>query len=269
MKRCVVSADDYALSAGVDEAILALIDQGVLTATSCLTGSPRWAEAARSLRRLRSGVADLGVHVDLTEFERVAPSHAGLVAACITRSVNGPVLRAILKGQFERFEEALGRAPDYVDGHRHVHQLPIVRDALVELLAQRYPARPPWVRVSLPGAGAPWKAKLIGALGGAGLAAQCGRAQVPHSRRLHGIYDFSADLASHRARLGRWLARMEDGDALMCHPATRAEPADPIGAARRNEFDVLSSAWWTEALATHGIQARRGSQCVAGRLAAL
>lgn len=262
MKRCIVSADDFALNGAVDDAILALIDAGALTATSCLTRSPRWPAAARRLRSVAHGRADVGVHLDLTEFDRAAPNHAALVLACATRGIDARRLHALLKTQFERFEEAYGGAPDYVDGHRHVHQLPVVRDVLVGLLAERYGQQLPWVRVSRAGAGTGWKAGLIGALGSAGLVARCLAAGVPHSRRLHGIYDFNGDGSSYQARLASWLGAAGDGDALMCHPALRAEPGDPIGAAREIEFAALSSAGWTDCLVAHGVEASRGSRCL-------
>lgn len=265
MKRCIVSADDFALSAPVDEGILALIEAGVVTATSCLARSPRWPTAGPRLARVADGRADVGVHVDLTEFDRLAPSHAALVLGCAMRSIDVTRLRAVITAQFDHFEDALGRAPDYVDGHRHVHQLPLVRDVLVELLVQRYPAPRPWVRVSRSGARAGWKAGLIGGLGGAALAARCTAAGLRHTGRLHGIYDFTGDVPLHRRRLADWLAAAGEGDALMCHPALRLDPDDAIGAARHTEYMVLSSAWWPEALAAHQIQPSRGSVCFAQR----
>ena len=45
-------ADDYALSPGIDEAILALADAGRVTAFSCMTASKRWSQAAVALKPL-------------------------------------------------------------------------------------------------------------------------------------------------------------------------------------------------------------------------
>ena len=261
MKRCVVSADDFALNAAVDDGILALIDAASVTATSCLTGSPRWPASARRLAAGAGAKADVGVHVDLTEFESLAGGHAALVIACCSRSVDVKRLRAALTAQFDRFEDALGRPPDYVDGHRHVHQLPVVRDVLIDLLTERYPQRLPWVRVSA-GAASGWKGRFISALGSAALAARCRNAGVAHNAHLLGIYDFSGDAAAHRLRLAGWWSRAVDGDVLMCHPAARAEAEDPIGHARRIEYELMTSAWWRQCLEAHQIELSRGSGCV-------
>ena len=262
MTRCIVAADDFAYNAAIDDAILALIDAGVVTATSCLTAAPRWAQSARLLGAARRGRADVGVHVDLTEFERVAPSHALLSAACYAKRIDRARVRSALQAQLQRFEDALGTAPDYVDGHRHVHQLPVVRDVLTDLLRERYPQRLPWVRISRAGADAGWKGWLITQLGSRGLAAACASAGIATNARLLGIYDFTGTAHDYRHRADAWLADAAEGDALMCHPAARVDAADPIGRARVVEFEVLSSAWWTACLATHDIQPSRGVGCV-------
>jgi len=53
-----------------------------------------------------------------------------------------------------------------------VHQLPVIRDALLQVLSERYPDNMPWLRNTQPGKlsnGLPWmqrlKARVIGALG--------------------------------------------------------------------------------------------------------
>ncbi len=263
MKRCIVAADDYACNAAIDDAILALIDAGVVTATSCLVTSPRWAESAQRLSPALRAKADVGVHVDLTEFERLCPNHALLAAACYAHAIDSRKVRALLQTQLQRFEDALGAAPDYVDGHRHVHQLPVIRDVLLELLVERYPNRLPWVRISRARADAGWKGWWVTRLGSQGLAQACAAANVATNSHLIGLYDFTGDCAAYRARASAWLAGAADRDALMCHPASRVDATDRIAPARVVEFQALSSSWWAGCLAMHGVTPSRGSQCVA------
>ena len=262
MKRWIVSADDFAFNDAVDDGILALIGAGVVTATSCLTRSPRWCTAARRLDASVRARADVGIHIDLTEFESVLPNHAALALACYTRSIDGPRLRAVLRTQFERFEEALASAPDYIDGHRHVHQLPVVREVLIDLLTERYPGRMPWVRISRAGGRAGWKGSVITSLGSDGLYARCCAAGVATNAHLLGFYDFIGNAASYRERLSTWLAAAADRDVLMCHPASRLAAGDRIAAARLAEFQVLSSPWWTECLGLQQLRSCRGTQCL-------
>ena len=49
MMPLILSADDFGYHAGVDAAVIDLAAKGRLTATSCMTMSPRWHEAARTL----------------------------------------------------------------------------------------------------------------------------------------------------------------------------------------------------------------------------
>lgn len=55
-------------------------------------------------------------------------------------------IAAEITRQLDAFEEALGRPPDFVDGHQHVHVLPGVRRALLDILVRRYPAGSLYVR---------------------------------------------------------------------------------------------------------------------------
>src|SRR5690606_1155075 len=119
---------------------------------------------------------DVGVHVNLTEnlgHAAQAPvmSLPTLIARAYAERVDGAWLERHLARQFDAFEDIMGRAPDYVDGHQHVHQLPGVLPRLLTLVQHRYGARTPWLRHTAPGTqdGIPLresaKARLVGALG--------------------------------------------------------------------------------------------------------
>ncbi len=263
MKRCIVAADDFAYNAAVDDAIVTLIDAGVVTATSCLTASPRWPQAARRVDPALRQKADFGVHLDLTEFAPFTPHHALLVAGCYSRVIGVAKLRDSIQSQLQRFEDELRTAPDYIDGHRHVHQLPVVRDVLIELLATRYAGRLPWVRISRARADAGWKGRFISGLGSTGLATACRGAGVTTNSHLIGWYGLSGDAAAYQERVSAWLASAADRDVLMCHPASRLDAQDGIGAARVAEFEVLSGPWWRACLERHGVRSIRGSGCFA------
>jgi predicted glycoside hydrolase/deacetylase ChbG (UPF0249 family) len=166
----------------------------------------------------------------------------GLLARTYTRTVFAPGLQADIRDQLTRFEDALGRAPAFVDGHRHVHQFPVVRDLLVEEIARRYAASPPWIRSTAPGlrqGPERLKARVIHALGGPQLAALAARRGIPVSTHLLGVYDFSGDMQQHEQRLSEWISACNTGDVLMCHPSAGIEPGDPHGAARLREYALL------------------------------
>jgi hypothetical protein len=104
-----------------------------------------------------------------------------LILDAYTRRLDRRSIRAEIRLQLNAFEAALGRAPDYIDGHQHVHQLPGVRAELLDELAARYRTdQQPWLRCTVPArrevdatppaslpVGARLKAAIIASLGSA------------------------------------------------------------------------------------------------------
>ena len=259
-RRIALCVDDFGLHEGVNAAVFRLAELGRVNAVSCMVGALAWRTGAAQLAALPRRLTELGLHLDLTEWpirqsRRRLPQ---LVGAAYARWLSAPALREEIQAQLDAFEQHAGRAPDYVDGHQHVHQLPRVREALLQALAHRYPGRLPWLRSTRTGARAAVKPRIIEALGAAALA----RAGQLHrfSGRLLGVHDFQADPARYRQLLDGWLARAQDGDLLMCHPAAPDEPqspaaaGDPLLISRANEFAVLSSADFSALLERHCIE---------------
>lgn len=215
---------------------------GRAQALGCMVGGGSFARMAPSLRAIERSAADIGLHLDLTE--RPLPPAAprclrNLVAVACLRVLDRRAVRAQIRAQLDAFEQAIGRAPDFVDGHQHVHQLPIVRRELLEELLRRGGASRPWLRHSAGGGGV--KERVIAALGARGLAAQARKAGFAQNHALLGVYDFTGAAARYRQRLARWLQRCVSGDLLMCHPSAPFDGRDTILAARRAEFEVLGS----------------------------
>jgi len=241
-----ICADDFGMSTGINAAVLDLAAQGKISATSGMVRRSAWLEGAKTLRQVDPARLDVGLHLDLTRPDTpdgFEPGLLGLLARTYSRTVFSPALHADIRDQLSRFEDAMGRAPAFIDGHRHVHQFPVVRDLLVDEITRRYPTSPPWVRYTAPvwrGGPERLKAQVIHALGGARLAALARKHGIPVSRRLLGVYDFSGDTQGYAARLSEWLSECRTGDVLMCHPSAGANlPSDPHGAARLREYAAL------------------------------
>jgi predicted glycoside hydrolase/deacetylase ChbG (UPF0249 family) len=237
LKRLVVCADDFGLSTPVDLGILRLARGGLVTAVTCLAEGPAFQRDAAAL--LATG-ASVGLHLDLTEGLGGAPPVAlgRLIARSYLGSLDRPALRQHIAGQLDDFERAAGRSPDFVDGHRHVHQLPIISGLLVDELARRYRARPPPLRVTVPRRWRGLKAALIAGLGGRSLRRRLARHALPATGDFCGVYGFEPG-APYRALVQGWLASVEDGGLLMCHPGETGD--DVISAARVAELAYLGS----------------------------
>ena len=65
-RAILLCADDYALHPLVDDAVQQLARAGRLSATSCMTTSPHWQQAAPALKPLRP-MLSVGLHFNLTE----------------------------------------------------------------------------------------------------------------------------------------------------------------------------------------------------------
>jgi predicted glycoside hydrolase/deacetylase ChbG (UPF0249 family) len=260
-RRIAVCADDFGLDAGVNEAVLALAQQGRISATSCMVGAPQWAAGAPALRACDPATLDVGLHFDLTAHPFDASLRAPLPTWLLRThlaAVPRAALRQEVEAQLEAFERAMGRPPAHVDGHQHVHQFPGVRDALLGALEARYGAARPWLRSTRlpPGAGF-GKARVIAQLGGAGLQRAAKAKGYLQNGHLLGVYDFRGDAARYLGLLRGWLQAAVDGDLVMCHPGARAQDGDPIAAARLREYAVWCAPALGRLLAEQGVRITR------------
>jgi len=263
-------ADDYGMGSGICRAILELVRSGRLSAVSCLSGGPAWAQLGPELAAepaVVDGRVRIGLHFNLTEGRPLSaalaarwpafPRLPALIVRAHLRALPRQALADEWAAQVRAFIAVAGRAPDFVDGHQHVQHLPGVRElVLVGVAALAASAgRPVAVRATgqLPGPGFGVKRALIAATGGAALQRRLDAAGLPHNRTLFGVYDFRA--ADYRQLMQRWLAALPPSDALLfCHPgAGDGGSADPIAAARRREYDYLRSPRFLDDLRNAGV----------------
>jgi chitin disaccharide deacetylase len=205
----IVCADDYGLRDDIDEAILDLCLRGKLTAVSCMVAFERCnSDCLKRLRQHESQI-DLGLHLCLTD-EGLArslkphtpgsaadtPKYSHLLKAALTGQVSSQRIRCEVAAQYELFLAKCGRAPDHIDGHLHVHQLPGVRDGLLDFVLSLPPGQRPYLRnTSLPlpmlwRHRLPWlKAAAIGTFGSR-MKARLRAAGLATNQCFAGVYDF-------------------------------------------------------------------------------
>ncbi len=272
--------DDFGLHAGVNEAALRLAAQERVHAIGCLVGGEGWGIAwTRVLRHLDSGGTDIGLHLDFTEFPLLPRSRRrlpSLIADSLLRRLNAEDVRAEIRAQLDTFEQMLGHGPAFVDGHRHVHQLAVIRQELLDELASRYHGHWPWLRStrtaggSLSSGGRPWqthlKARGIEMLGSKALNSMARRMGFAQNHRLLGVYDFEGGADRYRHLMAYWIASATDADLLMCHPGLRLHEGDPIAKARLSEYEVLASAGFARMLRDADVTLLPMSQIVARRV---
>ena len=231
--RVTLCADDYGLAPGIGRAIRTLIAAGRLHATGCMTGGPHWPVEAALLRELE-GSAQFGVHLTLTDQHPLGPmpslAPAGrlpllgvLLRHALARRLDRDEIAAELERQVDAFEAAMGRPPDFLDGHHHVHQLPVIRDIVVDLWRRRLRPGGGWVRscwespLAIAARGIdPVRAAII-ALPGLRLRALLKAAGAPTNRSFRGVYDFSGKVP-YSQLFRHFTDRPGPAVLVMCHP---------------------------------------------------
>lgn len=255
----MVCADDFGLDTGISIAIARLARAGRLNAVSCISNGEAWMEDAQWLADLPPAVS-LGLHFNLTQGRPVSrrlakvwpqlPPLPRLMAQAHLGLLPRAELRAEFHAQFGAFVKVVDKPPSFIDGHQHVHHLPVVRNIILDAVEHIQPM--PALRSTAPvrGPGAGLKRWLIEHAGGQGLARELRRRVIPHNPALLGIYDF-AD-TDYRSLMQGWLANLpREGGLLLCHPGgvSSVGAHDPIGAARIRELNYLSSDDFTQDLA--------------------
>lgn len=255
--RFVLCADDFALTRGVSRSILELLALGKLSATGAMTNRPHWKALAGELSAF-SGRADLGLHLNLTcaaplgSMARVAPggifpSLSELARAAAASRAARVEIEAEIARQLDAFEEGLGRAPDFVDGHQHVHVLPGVRGAVLRAIQRRYPEGTVYLRDPADSASAirqrgvaVGKALVIAGLA-LGLRPQALRRGIRVNRGFSGVSPFDP-ARDFGADLQRFLIAPGPAHLVMCHPGhvdDELATLDPVIATRPLEHAAL------------------------------
>jgi hypothetical protein len=247
----IVCADDYGLRDDIDLAILNLCDSGRLSAVSCMVALERCTPSAMSAIQGYRDSVDIGLHFCLTnEAQPLSPSSAWR-GQPEPFPEYGPLLRRALRGkarreeiaaqvaaQYELFLEKAGRRPDHIDGHLHIHQLPGIRDGLMDFVRTLPANRWPYIRNTalsvreLWQRRLPWtKSALIGNFG-ARMRRILEAEHVPTNLGFSGIYDFRR-WRQYPVYLPKFIACLEQPNGiLVVHPG---EDEDW----RRQEFKML------------------------------
>ncbi|WP_263322404.1 ChbG/HpnK family deacetylase [Endozoicomonas sp. Mp262] len=249
MKRISLCADDYAITPEVSRAILALAEKGRLQATSCMVTSDHWSNDADRLEEQFDAI-DIGLHLNFTEgagltsaYKAGFPGLYKMLVMSHLRLLKQSDLRDEIHGQLDRFIQATGRQPDFIDGHQHVHHLPQVRAALLEVIQDKLKPST-WVRSVTPLISSnDLKSKVIEHSGAYPLRKQLVKHRHPTNRAFAGVYSLSPE-DNYRLLMQKWLNKLPDSSLIMCHPGAFNDSQNHLpdhAEARQLEYDYLLS----------------------------
>jgi predicted glycoside hydrolase/deacetylase ChbG (UPF0249 family) len=270
-RRIWLCADDYGMAPGINRGIRHLILRGRLNATSVMTAAPWLGDGeAAELAAVNADQprAAIGLHVTLTAPFRplsagFSPTRDGafppqmeMMRLGMLRRLERELLTIEIATQLEAFITLFGRPPDFLDGHQHVHLLPIVRDAFLTVAGEGAPQA--WVRQCMRPAGArPLRdpKSLVLDLLSVRFRNRVARLGLRMNPAFAGAYAFTA-AADFAALFPSFLNGLPDGGLIMCHPGY-VDPAlkslDSLTDLRERELAYLDSDAFPRDLARHRV----------------
>jgi predicted glycoside hydrolase/deacetylase ChbG (UPF0249 family) len=272
MRRIWLCADDYGISTAVNVAIRDLVVRGRLNATSALVVAPGCHRSEAILLDALNFAAPrvaIGLHLALTapfrpssrEFKRRRDGAFMPLAATLRHAVlrrfDCDALAAEIASQVEHFAGLFGRAPDFIDGHQHVHLLPQIRDAVLQVAKKTVPHA--WLRQC--GRAAPFMARFADRKGlfldvlSRKFRRRAAALGLRTNPAFAGTYEF-ADDADFAALFPRFIDRLPDGGVVMCHPGfvdAELQRLDPLTTLREREYAFLAGDSFPAVLAAHGV----------------
>ncbi|MBP9722864.1 MAG: ChbG/HpnK family deacetylase [Gammaproteobacteria bacterium] len=262
MKVITVCADDYALNKYTSLGIRKLIEAGRVSATSCMTNSPYWPEEAQALKLLVNSSFETGLHFNLTHNfgHNKFTSLNKLISKSLLGIIDKKWLERELQTQLDLFELAIGRPPDYIDGHHHVHVFPVIRSILIKVLKARYCSDKKnwqfWIRrVNPPLRDHDSKIKaLILKI----LAYNFDKLVINNGYKLSGnlvgVYSLSenSEYSKYSKLVKLWLSKIEDNSLLMCHPSV-FNPEPDFSSASLMEYNFLINSEFLKFCQDHNI----------------
>jgi predicted glycoside hydrolase/deacetylase ChbG (UPF0249 family) len=252
VRGLIVHADDYGETEEITRGISLGLEAGVVTSTTILANMPGTAFALREVRRFGDAVS-FGLHLNLCEGQPLTTcpslttpdgrfhSKRTLAARALARLVSPAEVQREVDAQAALLADA-GVKLSHIDGHKHLHQLPIVREAVVRS-ARRFGLQR--VRRTLLGRGLPrGAATTVREV----LAWRAGRLFSANRLRYPTrVVDLAQFQALRDAAQG---AALLDGDGIVevfCHPGTPEGDVEKPGSCRRSEeLAFLLSRQWAD-----------------------
>jgi predicted glycoside hydrolase/deacetylase ChbG (UPF0249 family) len=258
----VVHADDFGETVEITRGICEAIDGGAVTSTTIMANMPGTADALPRVAALSSR-ASFGVHLNLCEGRPLTSGRTLVDAqgrfhrkrALFLRAVTGTLslaeVEAEVSAQIALVHDA-GVRISHVDGHKHLHQLPVVSAAVARVLPRFGIERVRLTRLGHIGqvrAPATMMRELLAVPAGAVFR----RARLRSPRR---VVDLQVIMGLKPGADAGVLLREPNGAIeLFCHPGTALADAQKPGSCERyTELQFLLSARFRALIEAHDLR---------------
>lgn len=269
-KQIILCADDFAQNEAISEGILSLAKLKRINAISCLVNSASWDDMYPELIGVKQ-TSFIGLHLNLTLGQPLSAKwrkHEGerftglprLLKKAYFKKLDLQVVIAEIQAQIDVFTHTMHVYPDFIDGHEHIQQFPIIRQALFDvhtkqmghihhIAEENHEEDQEHVASFFRNTSNGWrdflsltsfpKCQLLAMLGGRRFKRSLIRKQIPTNSSFSGIYNFS-NAPSYRKHFQRFLEKTHDGGLIMCHPGNHSnDTLDPLHAYRHHELSYF------------------------------
>ncbi|MBI3678087.1 MAG: ChbG/HpnK family deacetylase [Proteobacteria bacterium] len=254
MTPIVLCADDHGISPSVSAAIAVLAKEKRISATSCMVdfAEPKDCDALKPL----FDTIDVGLHITFT----VTRPLMVLMRDAYLRRLDRAWITSEVERQLDRFKQLFARPPAHIDGHQHVHILPIIRDAALEA-AEKSGA---YLRVTTDSHPQDFKSASLSMMS-LELARRARERKIPINTAFRGTRSFR-EKASFQTLFKRMIDGAPAGAIVLCHPGlvdSVLEGRDEVTAAREEEFRYFKSEEFPADLAAADLSLARFKDAVA------
>jgi len=141
----LICADDFAITTNVSKAIIKLLEKKKINSTSCIVTTKNASRNLNLLKKFNSKKDFLiGLHLTLTNFipstkfikiKRFG-SIVNLYLNIFFNNITREEIKNELLNQILIFKKKFGNYPKLIDGHHHIHQLPIISEILIGIIKE-------------------------------------------------------------------------------------------------------------------------------------
>jgi chitin disaccharide deacetylase len=279
MQTIILCADDFAMTPGISKGICELLKKKRLSATSCMTISPLWSEYSTWLKPFKEH-ADIGLHLTLTDFPSLSnlsftdskgrlPPFKKLFKLAYGNRLNNKEITMEFQSQFEAFQKEFGSMPDFIDGHQHIHQLPVIRKSVIELFKNNFQKGDGYLRICWENPLLVWKRNvnilrtLIIGFPGLKMRKLARKEGIPFNDGFSGIYSLSLN-KNISALFSCFLIGVREKSLIICHPGKidfGSTPEINLTKTREAEYRFLDSLAFQSILDQKQMRLGRFKEC--------
>ncbi len=273
--RLSICADDFGITKNVNNAILKLVKLNRLTETSCIVLTRNFSNDAKKLKKFKKKIG-IGLHLTLTDFKPLTKLKSlkknkkmlpikTLIIKSFCKEIDENQVCKEIDFQISKFKKIFGFEPNFIDGHHHVHQLPVIRECLINVLKKRNIINKIWIRntdeklfnIIRRNVGI-FKTLLLSYFGKK-FKKIAKKNLIKTNDGFSGIYDFSAK-KNFESLFYKFISFSKTNHLMMVHPGfsdSHLSKLDPVTITRDMEFNFLSSKNFTKLLRKNNIILRK------------